>query len=152
VSDEVRYGVEELAELLNREVGDPRDEVSRRTIRYFVQEGLLQEPYGLGRGKHYGPEHLQRLRDIRELQKQGLSLNEVRLRLVRPSRPAVVARVAPSLVDPMPSSPWRRVELLPGVELHVSGRYRAPSARRLEELAEWCRQSLRIGAADNEEE
>ena len=119
MSGEVRYGVEELAELLNREVGDPRDEVSRRTIRYFVQEGLLQEPYGLGRGKHYGPEHLQRLRDIRELQKQGLSLNEVRLRLTKPSRPAMAPRRAPDLVAPVASSPWRRVELLPGVELHV---------------------------------
>jgi DNA-binding transcriptional MerR regulator len=151
VSDEVRYGVEELAELLNREVGDPRDEVSRRTIRYFVQEGLLQEPYGLGRGKHYGPEHLQRLRDIRALQKQGLSLSEVRLRLAKPSRPAMAARVAPDHVAPVPSSPWRRVELLPGVELHVSGRYRLPSPGRLEELAEWCRQSLRPGTTEDEE-
>jgi DNA-binding transcriptional MerR regulator len=151
VSGEVRYGVEELAEWLNREVSDPRDEVSRRTIRYFVQEGLLQEPYGLGRGKHYGPEHLQRLRDIRELQKQGLSLSEVRLRLAKASRPGMAARVAPDLVAPVPSSPWRRVELLPGVELHVSGRYRLPSPGRLEELAEWCRQSLRPGTTEDEE-
>jgi hypothetical protein len=43
------------------------------------------------------------------------------------------------------------VELLPGVELHVSGRYRLPSPGRLEELAEWCRQSLHPGTADDEE-
>jgi DNA-binding transcriptional MerR regulator len=150
VGGEVRYGVEELAELLNREVGDPRDEVSRRTIRYFVQEGLLQEPYGLGRGKHYGPEHLQRLRDIRDLQKQGLSLSEVRDRLARRARPAMAALVAHGLVAPAPSSPWTRVELLPGVELHVSGRYRLPSPGRLEELAAWCHQSLRPRTGEEE--
>jgi DNA-binding transcriptional MerR regulator len=149
VSEEVRYGVEELAELLNREVGDPRDAVSRRTIRYFVQEGLLQEPYG-GRGKHYGAEHLQRLRDIRELQKKGLSLSEVRDRLARPSRAAFAARAAGPAV-PAPSSPWTRVELLPGVELHVSGRYRLPSAGELSELPEWCRRSLRRRGSEDPE-
>jgi len=150
VGEEARYGVEELAELLNREVADPRDAVSRRTIRYFVQEGLLQEPYGLGRGKHYGAEHLQRLRDIRELQKKGLSLGEVRQRLARPPRAAALARPSGPAV-PASSSPWTRVELLPGVELHVSGRYRLPGAREVAELAEWCRRSLhRRGSEDPE--
>jgi DNA-binding transcriptional MerR regulator len=150
VPEEVRYGVEELAELLNREVSDPRDAVSRRTIRYFIQEGLLQEPYGLGRGKHYGAEHLQRLRDIRELQKKGLSLGEVRDRLARPS-PAAAAARPPGPAVPGSSSPWTRVELLPGVELHVSGRYWQPSARELYELAEWCRRSLRRRGSEDSE-
>jgi DNA-binding transcriptional MerR regulator len=152
VGEEVRYGVEELAELLNREVADPRDAVSRRTIRYFVQEGLLQEPYGLGRGKHYGAEHLQRLRDIRELQKKGLSLAEVRerLALARPSRAAALARPSGPAV-PSSSSPWTRVELLPGVELHVSGRYRLPGPRELSELVEWCRRSLRPTGSEDPE-
>ncbi len=157
VSEEARYGVEELAELLNREVADPRDEVSRRTIRYFVQEGLLQEPYGLGRGKHYGAEHLQRLRDIRELQKKGLSLSEVRERLARPSRggadlrPSRAAAARPSGPAVSSSSPWTRVELLPGVELHVCGQYRLPGARELVELVEWCRRSLRRGGSEDPE-
>ena len=150
MSDEVRYGVEELAELLNREVSDPRDEVSRRTIRYFVQEGLLQEPYGLGRGKHYGAEHLQRLRDIRELQKKGLSLSEVRDKLARPTRAAYSARPSGPAV-PASSSPWTRVELLPGVELHVSGRYRLPGGGELSELVEWCRRSLRRRGSEDPE-
>jgi DNA-binding transcriptional MerR regulator len=150
VGEEIRYGVEELAELLNREVSDPRDEVSRRTIRYFIQEGLLQEPYGLGRGKHYGAEHLQRLRDIRELQKKGLSLGEVREKLDRPSRAAALAR-SPGPAAPSSSSSWTRVELLPGIELHVSGRYRLPGARELVELAEWCRRSLRLRGSEDPE-
>jgi DNA-binding transcriptional MerR regulator len=144
VSGEARYGVEELAELLNREVDDPRDEVSRRTVRYFVQEGLLQGPYGRGRGKHYGPEHLQRLREIRDLQKKGLTLGEVRAWLARSvARPAAVATEAVPAASWRPVTEWMRLELLPGVELHLSGRYRRPSARQLTELAEWCRQALR---------
>jgi DNA-binding transcriptional MerR regulator len=151
VSGDGRYGVDDLAHLLNREISDPRDEVSRRTIRYFVQEGLLQEPYGRGRGKHYGPEHLQRLREIRDLQKKGLSLSEVRDWLARCGRPKAAAEAARGAVVQRPVSAWTRLEVLPGVELHVSGRYRAPSARRLEELVEWCRQSLRTRTAGEEE-
>jgi DNA-binding transcriptional MerR regulator len=151
VGEEVRYGVEELAERLNSEVADPRDAVSRRTIRYFIQEGLLQEPYGLGRGKHYGAEHLQRLRDIRELQKKGLSLAEVRDRLGRPARAAAALPRASGSAVPSSSSPWTRVELLPGVELHLSGRYRLPGARELSELAEWCRRSVRLRGSEDPE-
>jgi DNA-binding transcriptional MerR regulator len=166
VGEGVRYGVEELADLLNREVADPRDAVSRRTIRYFVQEGLLQEPYGLGRGKHYGAEHLRRLRDIRELQKKGLSLAEVRDRLTRSLRSERDAEAggarpsrnagpppppAPTMLSFPSSSPWTRVELLPGVELHVSGRYRAPDAFEVSELADWCRRWLRRKGIEDRE-
>ncbi|MBA2355458.1 MAG: MerR family DNA-binding transcriptional regulator, partial [Acidobacteria bacterium] len=28
--------------------------VSRRTVRYYVQGGLIPPPEGLGRGNHYG--------------------------------------------------------------------------------------------------
>jgi DNA-binding transcriptional MerR regulator len=151
VGEQELYGVEELADLLNREVQDPRAEVSRRTIRFFVQEGLLQEPYGRGRGKHYGPEHLQRLREIREMQKRGLSLAEVRAALAGPTRRPRVALVAESTPGPAASSRWTRVGILPGVELHVSGAYRAPSAREVEELVEWCRRSLRRGPVEDGE-
>ena len=143
MGEEVRYGVEELAELLNRGISDPRDEVTRRTIRYFVQEGLLQEPYGLGRGKHYGPEHLQRLREIRDLQRQGLTLSQVKERLARAPRARATVPVAERGAPSPASSPWTRLEVLPGVELHVSGRYRLPSSRELAELTDWCRRALR---------
>ena len=35
-----------------------RAEVSRRTVRYYVQQSLLAAPRGLARGKHYTPAHL----------------------------------------------------------------------------------------------
>ena len=51
------YGILELAELGG---------VSRRTVRYYVQEGLLPAPLGVGRGRHYGPAHLEQLITIEE--------------------------------------------------------------------------------------
>src|SRR6185503_1094737 len=67
-----RLGIEDLAELGG---------VTRRTVRYYVQEGLLPAPLGVGRGRHYGPEHLERLLHVKALQEDGLPLSEIRRRL-----------------------------------------------------------------------
>src|SRR5215813_15543513 len=70
--DERCYGIAELAE---------RGGVTRRTVRYYVQRGLLPTPLGTGRGPHYTPAHLQRLIHIRQLQETGVPLAEVAARL-----------------------------------------------------------------------
>jgi DNA-binding transcriptional MerR regulator len=142
VDGEERYGIEELAALGG---------VNRRTVRYYVQEELLPPPLGVGRGKHYGPEHLRRLLRVKALQEQGLSLEDVRRAVRQGGRLAPAAEEAARGVARVPRSAWTRLELLPGIELQVSGRYRLPSPSRLEELTEWCRQYFRPGAADEEE-
>jgi Ca-activated chloride channel family protein len=158
VADDAPYGIEDLARLGG---------VSRRTIRYYIQEGLLPAPLGLGRGRHYGPDHLAQLTAVKALQGRGLSLDEVRRELETlplhgfaasaspavwdparaqpPSEPAV-ARPTPAgpARPPMEASAWQRVELVPGVELHVNGSLPLPSPAGLRELAEWCERHLRV--------
>jgi DNA-binding transcriptional MerR regulator len=58
-----------------------RTGVTRRTIRYYVEIGLLPPPAGAGKIAVYGPEHLARLETIKELQAYRLSLEEIRDRL-----------------------------------------------------------------------
>jgi DNA-binding transcriptional MerR regulator len=112
--------------------------ISRRTVRYYVQEGLLPPPLGVGRGNHYGREHLDRLLQVKALQEAGRSLDEIRQLLGQ--RPSASA---PSTVPaPLPRTAWRRIELAPGVELHVSEEVRLPPPGRLQELAAWCRQQF----------
>lgn len=60
-----RYTIQELSELTG---------FSRRTIRYYIQEGLLKPPAGRGRGGYYYDSHLNALSKIRQLQNQGLKL------------------------------------------------------------------------------
>ena len=55
--------------------------VSQRTVRYYIQQGLLPSPETRGPGAHYGPEHLDRLRLIRRMQREHLPLAEIRRRL-----------------------------------------------------------------------
>lgn len=51
--------------------------VPRRTIRYYVQRGLIPAPEGAGRGHFYTDGHRIRLERVRALQAQGRSLDEI---------------------------------------------------------------------------
>lgn len=134
MDDRDRLGIDELAD---------RGGVSRRTIRYYVQEGLLPPPLGVGRGRHYDRSHLERLLQVKALQEAGRSLDEVRQALRQPpaGRPVGLPAPGPTMTPatPLPRSVWRRLTLAPGVELHVAEDVRLPSPGRLEELATWCR-------------
>ena len=54
-----------------------RSSVPARTIRYYIQRGLLPPPAGEKRGAHYGEGHLADLLRIRHWQESGLSLDAV---------------------------------------------------------------------------
>lgn len=55
--------------------------VTPRTVRYYVQQGLLPSPAARGPGAHYERDHLDRLRLIKRLQRQHYPLAEIRRRL-----------------------------------------------------------------------
>lgn len=122
-----RFGIDELAELGG---------VSRRTVRYYVQERLLPPPLGVGRGDHYDQAHLDALLTVKSMQEAGLSLEAIQ-------RAVSGAGPAPSAAPARPRrSVWHRLTLGPGVELHVRGDLPAPSATALERLTEWYRAHL----------
>jgi DNA-binding transcriptional MerR regulator len=131
MGDDRRYAIGDLADLAG---------VSRRTVRYYVEENLLPPPYGVGRGNHYGREHLDEILRVKALQEAGRTLDEIR-NLRHPGRRARTAQM-PEVAEPLSRTLWRRLTLAPGVELHLSGEVRLPSQRTLHELASWCRTHL----------
>lgn len=145
MSEQDRIGIDDLAD---------RAGVSRRTVRYYVQEGLLPAPLGVGRGRHYDRSHLERLLQVKALQEAGQSLDDIRAALNGPADrvPQGVAALRLPAPPPasLPRSTWRRLELAPGVELHVSHDIRLPSPGRLEQLAAWCRTHLARPDAEEE--
>ncbi|WP_191264714.1 MerR family transcriptional regulator [Comamonas sp. JC664] len=118
--------------------------VSSRTVRYYVQRGLLPAPPFRGPDTVYGEEHLVRLKAIRVLQARFLPLDAIQVELQRLSldelrqladsdatpTPPVYAQpaAAPPSVAPKPTARrpdaglnrYERWALLPGLELHVS--------------------------------
>ena len=55
--------------------------VTIRTVRYYIQYGLLPAPEAQGSATRYGQGHLDRLLLIRQLQKEHQPLAEIRARL-----------------------------------------------------------------------
>ena len=138
MSSAARYAIGDLARLAG---------VSRRTVRYYVQEDLIPPPHGVGRGNHYGPEHLDQILRVKALQESGRTLDEIRRGPGRGVAASKAARAGES--SDVRRSIWRRLTLAPGVELQIAGHVRLPSPTRLNELAEWCRLHL---TPDTEEE
>ncbi|HTN86348.1 MAG TPA: helix-turn-helix domain-containing protein [Sorangium sp.] len=118
--------------------------VAPRTVRYYVQRGLLPAPEFRGKDTAYGREHLARLRAIKALQQAHWPLEEIQARLagmgvdeveriaagaLPPAAPqTVIDRCAGPGDAPAPppqaagaprGERWERVEIADGVELHV---------------------------------
>ncbi len=64
--------LEELAELSG---------VPARTIRLYISRGLVDGPLRVGRGAVYGERHLERLKMIRQMKAEGLTLREIAIEL-----------------------------------------------------------------------
>ena len=67
--EDPQYTVSELERLTG---------ISRRTIHFYVKEGVIAPPDGMAGGARYGEEHLLRLKLTRELQKSHLKLSGIR--------------------------------------------------------------------------
>jgi DNA-binding transcriptional MerR regulator len=84
-----------------------RADVSVDTIRFYQKRRLLAAPTRTGRIAWYGPEHLDRLNRIRDLQRQGFSLAVIRRLLdgdLDPADAPLAAAVAGAAADAPPES------------------------------------------------
>ena len=52
-------------------------ELPRRTVRYYIQSGLVDRPQGIGKGAYYTEHHVEQLLLIRKWQLAGLSLERI---------------------------------------------------------------------------
>ncbi len=53
-------------------------DLSIRTVRYYIQIGLVDRPEGETRAARYGPRHLEQLLQIRKWTEAGVSLERIR--------------------------------------------------------------------------
>ena len=100
-----RFSLHELAALAN---------VTQRTVRYYIVEGLLDRPEGEKRGAHYLRRHVEQLLLIRRWTDAGLSLDRVRELLA--GAPEDPPRRAP---PPGSVEVWSRVTVADGLEVHL---------------------------------
>jgi DNA-binding transcriptional MerR regulator len=84
-------------------------DVTPRTVRYYVAQGLLPSPEPAGPATRYGEAHLARLRLIRRLQRDHLPLAEIRARLASMTDDEIAAGAAP---DVEPEDPGNALDFV----------------------------------------
>lgn len=137
--------------------------VSIRTVRYYIQQGLLPKPEARGPGAHYTDEHLDRLLLIKRLQREHLPLAEIRRAIEsgatettavpRSALDYVRGVLGKSVQEPLATysqpeentsirSQWERVTLAPDIELHIRRPLSRAMNKRVERLLDAARDIL----------
>ncbi|MDB4444045.1 MerR family transcriptional regulator [bacterium] len=129
--NEKRYTIEELQELTG---------YSRRTIRYYVQEGLIDPPAGRGRGGFYFDSHLKRLLHIKSLQEQGLKLSDILEYFRQGNEP----------VQTYQREIWIKYPLKPGIEIHINRDLEEKERKRIAEIIRVARSIFESGGREDE--
>lgn len=117
------YSIEELAKMAG---------VTRRTVRFYVQRGVIPPPLGLGRGKHYTEEHLERILKIQALQREGIILDQINDYL-QASTAVTPTDFERELVT--------KIKLSEGIWLEIEDNARMPSLHVLRQLQKILKQT-----------
>lgn len=125
-------------------------EMPIRTVRYYVQKGLVSSPEGTRKGAYYTQKHLDELVAIRKWQRAGLSLERIRELIFEES-------VAPGeLPPPRGRRPgdievWSKLFIKEGLEIHLEPKLAGLSP---EQVRVFCRRVMAIAddliGGDNE--
>ena len=117
--------------------------VTPRTVRYYIQQGLLRSPGSPGPGAKYDEGHLGRLRLIRLLQREHLPLAEIRRRLESLADDEVrrlLAQASPA--DRSSAVEYVRSVLQESPRLFVADSAGAPEPPPAADRAQWDRITL----------
>ena len=104
--EDKKYTFEELCALSG---------LSSRTLRYYIQIGLLDKPIGQTRAAHYLSLHLEKILRIKQLSESGISLERIREVLSGEPLPLPERSKRPGHVE-VRSHLW----VADGIELQVS--------------------------------
>ncbi len=89
--------------------------LSSRTLRYYMQIGLVDKPVGQTRAAHYLSLHLEKILRIKQLTDAGISLERIREVLDGDTNPLPIRQKKPGQID-VRSHLW----VAEGIELQVS--------------------------------
>jgi len=92
-------------------------DLSRRTVRYYIQQGLVARPEGAKRGSYYTHDHLDQILTIKKWQRAGLNLERIRELVSAPEDSEALPPERPK--RPGDVSVRSHISLRPGIELVV---------------------------------
>ncbi len=89
--------------------------LSLRTVRYYIQDGLVDRPQGIGKGAYYTQTHVDQILTIRKWQDAGLSLERIRELMLQ----GAAAAVPPAPRRAGTVEVWSHVVVADGVEVNL---------------------------------
>ena len=115
-------------------------DLPKRTVRYYMQLGLVDRPVGETRAAHYTPVHLGQLMQIRKLADAGVSLERIREVMAGGQSPVPDRPAQPGAIRVL-----SHVFIAPGVELQIDPQAAGLSPEQLRTLvrtvmSEWEKQ------------
>ena len=105
----------------------------RRTVRYYIQQGLVDRPEGIKKSAYYTSTHLEQLLAIRKWQRAGLRLERIKELLAEPNEDQQIPPAKPK--QPGDVSVWSHLFIAPGVELRIEPSEAELSPEQLRDLA-----------------
>ena len=132
-----QFNINRLAELTGFSV---------RSIRYYVQQGLLDKPNGVKRQAFYERHHLEQLMLIRKGQDAGYSLERINQLIRNPEsfKPIPEQQVGSLTVK-------SHIQLTDGVELVITPEMASLTAEQLREFSKQCIQTLQAIKENSDE-
>lgn len=103
-----KYTLDELSSLVD---------LPKRTIRFYIQQSLLDRPEGSKRGSYYVRRHLDQLLEILKWQKAGLSLERIRDLIAGPVGEGPLP--PPKRRKPGDVEVWSHLFVQEGIEVHL---------------------------------
>ncbi|OIP97820.1 MAG: MerR family transcriptional regulator [Syntrophobacteraceae bacterium CG2_30_61_12] len=99
-------------------------EMTKRTVRYYIQKGLVDRPEGAGKGAFYRHAHLQQLLLIRKWKAAGLSLERIQdiLSGEKDGDPGAKPVPPPLSRKRGEVEVWSHLHIADGIELHIEPR------------------------------
>lgn len=123
MTEQERYSIEELARLTG---------VTRRTVHFYVQRGVIPRPLGVGRGKHYTDDHVESILKLQALKREGLGLDQA-VAIMR-GQPVTVA-------DDFERDLVTRIRLAEGIFLEIGQGARIPPLHALRKMQRIIKQT-----------
>lgn len=99
------HSLDELAALVD---------LPKRTVRYYIQLGLVDRPDGETRAARYGPRHVEQLLQVRKWADAGVSLERIRELLSGEAPPVPLRPRAAGTVEL-----WSHLVIAEGLELSM---------------------------------
>jgi len=90
-------------------------DLTKRTVRYYMQMGLVERPIGETRAAHYTRRHLDQLLRVKQLTEAGVSLERIREVMAGGDTPVPTRQRRPGSIEVR-----SHLFVAPGVEIQIS--------------------------------